>query len=536
MPRQQTSAAALYAQESQWETFCRLITHDDRNSYYIVSSYADGSWTDTAVKKDALAALGFNQRASFYMTHNGFTSRCRKSDQVRQLNALFFDLDCHDQSPEDTQATVHATLQLLSRAVDENQLPQPTMTINSGRGVQLFFVLDRSVPYRFEHGLVNEKGIRLFDLVQKGLADILERLVVSIPGIDVDRATFDVSRVSRIPGTFNNKAGRFATLDQHANAFYSLSDLYAFVLQQRGRELHAQALRRNSSRSGNVMHYQPLLMSRLNKIIELQKYRNFDCSGTRELMSFVFYNTAVQIYQREDAKERLAAFNARFANPLADCELKGIVSSVDEVVNVRGEKGYYLIGAKRLVELLALTTKELTALNFFESKRSIERSEQKRLTAQRRLERNNAIVEFRQQGHTQAQIAQLVGCSLRTVAYVLKREGQTTTRNKQVTHNIIPIIRYNKKQRSLCNFLSYESMECSFSLHEGFSSNLSTSSTYSYGLFSGRCFRLSDYAMTKTPFTLISVSFQGALVSWMLSVVFVLRQSFGRYRFGHLLE
>ena len=454
MSRQQSSAAASSIQESEWETFYRLITHDDRNSYYVVSSCANGTWTDTAVKKDSLPALGFNPRASYYMTHNGFTSCCRKSHQVRQLNALFFDLDCHNQDAARTQATVHHALNVLQQAVEAHLLPRPTMTINSGRGVQLFFVLERSVPYRFESGSTNQKAVHLFELVQSGLADLLERIVSPVEGLEVDRATFDVSRVSRIPGTFNAKAGQFASLVQHADVFYSLSSLYRFA--QSNTQMKTQSLRASFARPASIMRFQPMLMSRLGKLIELQKYRNYDCEGTRELMSFVFYNTAVQVYPHEIAQQKLSSFNNNFINPLNISELNGITKSVDSVTNMRGEQGYYLIGANRLRELLAMTLKEEVAINFFESKRSVLRKEAKRITKEKRDQRNARIVTlYRQGSHTYASIAKQVMCSVRTVATVISSYKQN-----QHQRVLVNLTRYNKKVLDACNFLSYEFKEC----------------------------------------------------------------------------
>lgn len=174
------------------------------------------------------------------------------------------------------------------------------------------------------------------------------------------------------------------------------------------------------------MLFHPLMMSRLNKVAELQEYRNFDCEGTRELMGFVFYNTAVQIYSREDARERLDAFNARFAKPLPASELGGIVSSVDNVVNVKGERGHYVLRAHKLADLLALTDKEMEDLQFFASKRMAERMEAKRRTSEKRQARDELIVGLYKVGNkTQKQVAEAVGCCLRTVKTVLKKAGLT---------------------------------------------------------------------------------------------------------------
>lgn len=458
MPQPPVGATVSRVQESEWEIFRTLITHDDRNSYYVVSSDASGSWEDTAVKSESLSAIGFNTKSAYYMTHNGFTSACRKSEQVRQLNTLFFDLDCHDRDLQETRAIVIQTLDTLKQAVGDGILPQPTMTIDTGRGVQLFYVLTRSIPYRTSaNGQVNIKSVKLFENVQKRMASLLDSVVSSIKGISVDRATFDVSRVSRIPGTFNAKARRYASLcDYSFDALYSLSKLSGLIPACAEQPSCKTDLKRAFKKTSSIINYQPLLKSRLAKIIELQKLRNFNCKGNRELMSFVFYNTAVQVYPHEIAQQKLSSFNNNFINPLNVSELNGIIKSVDSVTNMRGEQGYYLIGANRLRELLAMTLEEEVAINFFESKRSVLRKEAKRITKEKRDQRNARIVTlFRQGSHTYASIAKQVMCSVRTVATVISSYKQN-----QHQRVLVNVSRYNKKVLDTCNFLSYEFKKC----------------------------------------------------------------------------
>lgn len=457
MPQPPVGAAVSRVQESEWEIFRTLITHDDRNSYYVVSSDASGSWEDTAVKSESLSAIGFNTKSAYYMTHNGFTSACRKSEQVRQLNTLFFDLDCHDRDLQETRAIVGQTLSALKTAVGNGTLPQPTMTIDTGRGVQLFYVLTRSIPYRVSaNGQVNIKSVKLFENVQKRMASLLDSVVSSIKGMSVDRATFDVSRVSRIPGTFNAKAGRYASLcDYSFDALYSLSKLSGLIPARTEQPSYKTDLKRVFKKTSSIINYQPLLKSRLAKIIELQKLRNFNCEGNRELMSFVFYNTAVQVYPHEVAQQKLSSFNNNFINPLNVSELNGITKSVDSVINMRGEQGYYLIGANRLRELLAMTLEEEVAINFFESKRSVLRKEAKRITKEKRDQRNARIVTlYRQGSHTYASIAKQVLCSVRTVATVIG-----SYKRNQHQRVLVNLNRYNKKVLDTCNFLSYEFKE-----------------------------------------------------------------------------
>ena len=468
--------AAACPRESEWETFRRLITHDDRNSYYVVSSCTNGTWEDVAVRKSNLAVLGFSDAASYYMTHNGFFEPNRKTESARQLNALFFDLDCHDRPLAEVRAVVDRTLNALYQACDAGKLPVPTMIIDSGRGVQLFYVLRRSVPTYFKSE-ANSKSISFFENVQRRMMDVLEHLLSPIDGISVDRATGDLSRVSRIPGTYNQSAGRAARIVEASETLHSLSDLSTFATEYLMKNIVARPIRPKKKTRTTMLHYEPLMMSRLSKVIELQAHRHFRCEGQRELMCFVFYNTAVQIYHREDARNRLHSFNAQFAAPLDESELSGIERSVDNVTNHQGQTGFYLIGAQRITELLGLTEEENAAIRFFESKRVILRSKAKRDTLRKRTERNKRIVELRKTTDlTQPQIAQEVGVSLRTVASVLaqnaanERKGKLQRLTKLHDNRITDQLqRYNKnrknyrnnKQLKTCNFLSYVFLKCS---------------------------------------------------------------------------
>lgn len=177
------------------------------------------------------------------------------------------------------------------------------------------------------------------------------------------------------------------------------------------------------------MRFDRLMASRLRKVAELQEHRGYACEGNRELMCFVYYNTAVQLYERPEAFRRLGAFNARFVRPLPCDELEGVRSAVDGVVNVKGERGHYILSAQTLIRLLALTPAEIEATRFFTSKRAAERAEAKRITRARRDDRDQRICNLYATGDmTQREVAKAVGCSQKTVYRALKKAGMTRIR------------------------------------------------------------------------------------------------------------
>lgn len=405
----------------QVQVFFSMLTVDDRNSYYILSSDESGAWVDTAIRRAQLLHLRFDSTHNYYLTHNGFSEKRRRMQSTRQLNALFYDLDCHGASEFECRRLVAESQRRIQDAVEHGILPQPSMIVDSGRGLHLYYMLERSIPYYLRQGgqlAVNEKGVGYFKDVQARLANILDEVLAGLDGLTVDRAVFDHTRVARIPGTYNPKAKRYAQLTGGSYECYQLSNLATYRPQK------APASISKNSKKAQVITFNHLMLSRLKKVAELQEYRGFECEGTRELMAFVYYNTAVQIYQRENAKERLVAFNNRFKKPLPQQELDGIYNAVDTVVNIKGDKGYYILKADTLIRLLALTDKEIEDLHFFASKRLTDRLEAKRQTREKKDARNKRVCElYAQRNMTQQEVADAVGCSVRTVYTILKENG-----------------------------------------------------------------------------------------------------------------
>ena len=436
------------------DTFFRALFHDDRNSSYALATCIDGTWRESMHKHSHLSFIGAPSSGSLYVSVNGFSGDRRRLDSLRQINALFFDLDCHGSSRSQTDNAICNALEIISEAVRIEKLPCPTLTVDSGRGLHLYYVLNRSIPYRCSaNGPVNEKALSLFQLVQQKLSGTLSRLMEPIDCIDVDKKVFDFTRVSRVPGSFNPVAQRYARLLSSSDSYYDLSKLNA-KLGGFAKHIVSPEMRHSTNALFSKKHGDdsPLLRSRLANVISLQTLRNFDCEGSRELMCFVFYNTAVQLVGPNDASRQLCTFNSHFMQPLSQAELDSVVRSVDRVVNVRGQRGYYVLSANRIVEMLALTEQEKIRIQFHTSTRSIIREKAKEATASRRALRDKRITNLYRSGDfTQNEIAQRVGCSLRTVASVLSRARRQHFSSLPKLQIAVPFVVQQHRRIVLCN-------------------------------------------------------------------------------------
>ena len=67
--------------------------------------------------------------------------------------------------------------------------------------------------------------IAFFKKVRKSIFEKYKEILSGDPMIEVDAAVLDDSRVCRLPGTYNMKAGRYCRLISVSGMYYELSDL-----------------------------------------------------------------------------------------------------------------------------------------------------------------------------------------------------------------------------------------------------------------------------------------------------------------------
>lgn len=408
-----------WACERQTAEFFDILTHDDRKSNYIVAcKREDGSWLQSAMPAKSLGVVSFDQSSSYYVTHNGFNGRKREANRCRQVNALMFDIDCHE---DDHEAVVPALIGRLEDAFSKGSLPHPNLFVMTGRGVQLYYVLERSTPYRVRGGSINEEGIQFYRDIETGLSAAIAREIDGVSSAKLDTCVYDFSRVGRIPGSYNPLSGTRCELVSSSRDYYGLIDLKAFC--------ELDAIRRAKARSERVAprKYDGMLVNRLSAVERLQEHRKFNCVGSRENMCFVFYNTATQLYGPDRAYTMTVEFNGKFTSPLPESDIAQIKRTVDDVVVLygahKGDKGYYPLKAATVAEFMHMSPAEASAIGYYAPGRKAQREAQKAKTRQTRAERDARICKLYERGYSQAEVAKKVKCSPRTVFSVLKREG-----------------------------------------------------------------------------------------------------------------
>ncbi len=409
-------------QASEAAEFYAILFHDDRKSNAVLATRRKGLWTEESLPCSQLPYLrsSFADSNDHYVTVNGFAGKRRDLNRCRQINAIMFDIDAHNES---SALAVRTLKSALNSSIKSGKVPAPNIVVDTGRGLQVYYVLDKSIPYRLKSGSVNSSVIDFLADVRQMLATLIELAVVAqSTGCELDKSVFDLTRVARIPGSYNGAAGRRAQLISTSRDYWTLNSLKtACSLQPNSTKVKA-----GKTHSARVYKYDRLQMMRMAKVEQLVAYReaNGGCNGTRDLCLFIYYNAATQVVEPQEALTRTLRLNQTLASPLPTQDVEQIARTVDNVVIChgahKGKKGFYPLTKESIIAKLQLTAQEMEATNFFASKRQTTREAAKQATKAKRAQRDAKICKLYGNGLTQKQVAAKTSCSLGTVCKVTK--------------------------------------------------------------------------------------------------------------------
>ena len=450
----QPQGLALPAPAEQAALFLSRLTAKDRSSRWFLPHRtslpgAPSQWAQGSQRTGVHAGAELHQAAAkaiasggdCYVSVNGFCGNRRTQQGLRQVVALFFDIDvvrAHvSGSMDGADAAKDAALALIESAVAQGRFPEPTMAVDTGRGLQLHLVLDRSCSARKADGTPNAALLQHVGRLQSKLLALLEDVLADICYlVDVDRSCTDLTRLCRLPGSWNSKAGCRAKLVTAAGPEHSLDALRGYVhfaaapekpskpASARKKAKPASTLPASAFEGGN-----PLVSARAAAIEALQsaRRRRGEDLGYRNEMVWAFMNNLFNVMPIEQAHLRTLELNARFSQPLPQSELMATMRCLKR----RGAP--YRVSNARLAEHMGMSQEEADETGFMASctSRAAERRLMCKATAKRKAERNALILSLAATGMVYADIAEKAGCSKRTVSSVLAANNAARRASKK---------------------------------------------------------------------------------------------------------
>lgn len=251
----------------------------------------------------------FRGNTNVFVTPNTTYKPERGVNNIRQFRALYIDID----GIEDDQ--LYTSYKIFELA-DEGKIPKPTMIVDSGRGIHVYWRI-KNAPYGALY-----TWQELEDMLYQNLKEY---------GADI-KAT-DGSRVLRLPGTINPKNNEECRIiyqdDELEYSMYDLRDKYLKYKKQIGKSIKEN----NRIITNSFFNSYSLHITRAEDLETLCKLRNYNMKGYRNMVLHC-YAYWLGIYERdiEVLAERVNVLNNKFIEPAKDSEVKAILRCVPKAI------------------------------------------------------------------------------------------------------------------------------------------------------------------------------------------------------------
>lgn len=305
------------------ESFAMALRSCDTLPVLYVAKKENGIWSEQRLRT-------FNQKFSpmvnantdCYVSVNDFSLETEHRSNIGTtfINGLFFDTDFHKKSNTETDNGICRCIDILDREIENGNFPPLSMVTLTGRGIGKFIV------YKQDIYTGDKKRVELH---KKVYAAIIRRLQKYWDEAKIeaeeDRSVTDFARVCRLPGTYNTKAKRYATLAyKDTTHLLTLEEIAQYFSTD---ELeYTENIEVESIPVSKTSKFEDCAMRR-KQFLE----RECDClkeGDNREIRCWLYLNTVMTMYDFKDAVKMLEFYNRRFAEPLSVSEIKKIVKEL----------------------------------------------------------------------------------------------------------------------------------------------------------------------------------------------------------------
>lgn len=378
----------------------------DTTKHKNISSYASRTVSDITSWQRNLF-INCMQKPEVFFSINDFRGYRRVTDNCHKINCIYIDIDGHSIPDDIRDIVINRAQEILNKAWNGGKLLRPSGITHSGRGLGLFYVLDRSIA----NISTTKKLQRFFDfvytLLMKTYGDILKDT-----GLEIDTCVTDRTRIVRMPGSYNYKARRTCKLYDTDPVYYSLSEIFdgcclqdyvmpreEYQLLKYGSQKSTyindgkcrNSIKRKATPETLKVHYSAKQLNE-NRIKFYELYIAYKQTyggliGHREICLFLYYNALVQIMDRAKAKETIIAVNNNLQYPIEIKRLhENVFRAVDTVKNVRDEHGFYVITNEQITNKLGLSYTEANNLG-------LNSNENARIVAKRETANNRGKIK-----------------------------------------------------------------------------------------------------------------------------------------------
>ena len=399
----------LYPPLTQYKGWVQIATLN-KDKQMISLGYSDFQHI-----KEKAENLKINPKQDYYIMANTVKQYTKRtSDNLFSLNNIVIDCDIHsDISSYERDEIIKDFIWRLNRDLFKlDELPKCNVIHHTGRGIQFWWHIDSASSKLI---FIYEKVIDYIVIIFKSFLDEYPELKQHIE-IDV-LASKNTVGLFRMFNTRNTKIDKDTYVEILHDKSFDLNELLnqlkeneivkehiqqKDVLKKRYTKKEKRASKTHKKNSYSALHYKRI------RIIE-EFAKNEDTMGKRDMMLFLAFNSARQIYPIEQAKEICRTINNSFNEPLNDLDY------------IFKQKKTYKIKNDTFYEYLGVSKDDLIKRGAYElSKPNITRDTERQQRKMEKQKNKDLAIKLLKSGLTHKEITKQTGLSLSTIARLSK--------------------------------------------------------------------------------------------------------------------
>jgi transposase-like protein len=355
-----------------------------------------------------------------YISLNRFFNFDRQSSSCRTITGWYIDIDFHeDPSRKD------AALAVLDKMLLRGVLPMPTAVTDSGRGFAFFYILDKSIAVTRNTEKQRKRYQYIYQGLQKKFSDVLTE--AGFPDA-VDTKVSDLSRVFRLPMSWNIAADKPCSILSLSKKYYTFKDLEDVLGNTKAgiiphtdftkAAMKKQAVPKTYTGAQTAI----FLDARIKNLEAFLSMKGASIVGCREVFLMIYYWTCAARYGYKTACEMTEKLYRE------NQYLSGIrASEVKHIVSQRDNKGKpWRFTNETILRMLNLKegSREAELFSAAGDQRELQRTE---IRAKKQSRKENIIYMVATTELTYAEIAGKYGVSENTVYRYAKAAGVNRT-------------------------------------------------------------------------------------------------------------
>lgn len=351
-----------------------------------------------------------------YISQNTFNNKSRRLIHLKELKALYIDIDCYKMNLSKEAVKYFMENDLYG------QIPVPNMLIDSGRGLYYIIFLENTMA----------EELPKWQLVEKYLYEKLKDL-------GADNKALDATRVLRVTGTVNSKNNSIVKVIDTYDYQYTLDEIIENyipeIIEDRKEKQKPKGVRKKGRKKKFVSLFTlyKLYYTRFKDIKKLVEIRNYEMTGYREVTLFLL-RYFMNVYHGDDdlVMEEILEINNSFTEPLKKDEVfKATLSGA-----TRATENVYKYSNDKLIKLLDITPLEQKQMATIISKSEKYYRNNKNRREQRRneegltnkeadkLKNEERILELKRKKYTLKQISKELNLSISYVKKISMKMSQ----------------------------------------------------------------------------------------------------------------